>query len=69
MAWYIPYVGSWIMELAIGAIETKFMSLTTYVIGNVALIILLYLVVKNKQWKKFFILFIVYWELSLFFIS
>jgi hypothetical protein len=37
------------MEQAIGAIEAKYMSLTTYVIGNIALIIMLYLVVRNKQ--------------------
>jgi len=49
MACYIPYVGSWIVEAAVGAIEAKCMSLTTYVIGNIALIILLYLVVRNKQ--------------------
>ena len=48
MACFIPYVGSWIKEQAVGAIEAKCMSLTTYVIGNIVLIIMLYLVVRNK---------------------
>jgi len=30
MACYIPYVGSWIVEEAVGVIEAKCMSLTTY---------------------------------------